>query len=352
MIRGNRAVIAVSIMLLALASASQPALAQKRPPREAGTTSPWARLFGNWDMTFTDKNGSPVAKGYFAFHDTPDTTSGATAGIFTEKTFASSDLRCDGGRVDGLKIELECPYHPIPFMDLRLSPDGSTLRGTWASRRNAPAKGQVVWTRSRPPIIERVEVIGDDESALDQSKMEKLWADRKRPRIRLRVYGRELPNWVGRYASPKREYAIDDPDYEIVSERVSADGYKARWARGVVEIVAALNPGARPGRKTVTVNGAQTSFDVAFKNYREPSRVVELKFIRKDGTPLGDEVRYGEEFYVEARFNAPPPDAQPVVKLEWGGGARDVPVFKQKDATVFRSAPLTVGAPTEASGQR
>ena len=161
----------------------------------------------------------------------------------------------------------------------------------------------------------------------------------------LRLQGRDLPIWIDKYAKPRTEIAIDDPNYRIVPESLRVNDLIERWQRGVLEVVVQLEPGARPGRKVITVNGSAKTFETVFQNYREASKVVELRFVRTDGSPLS-EIGYGEPFHVEARFDVPPPEAQRIVKLDWGGGARDIPVIKQKDAKVFRSGLLYLEAPT------
>ena len=353
----GRAGIIISVFL-AVALGETLAFAQSspwdKPNPNSGSASPsahpWARVMGNWDMTFTGKDGGLLGNGHFAFHDVPGTYTDSASGMFPKPANGNWELPCERGRIDGANVELGC--WGFGLLKLRLSPDGNTLRGTWTNRNDGVPEGQVAFTRPRPATIERLEVLPESESRLDYTKMREEWARGHQPQIRLRLQGRDLPIWIHVRARPQRDYAIDDPDYRVVEESLSVYNYQERWKRGVVEIVVRLQPGARPGRKTLTVNGGRRTFDIAFTNYREPPKVVELRFIQKDGTAIVDPVRYGEDFYLEARFSAAPPEAQHVVKLDWNGGTRDVAVFKQKDTTIFRSAPLSLGAPPAASQTR
>jgi hypothetical protein len=77
------------------------------------------------------------------------------------------------------------------------------------------------------------------------------------------------------------DISIDDPTFRVVppSYRTLAAG----WSADHLDVVVRLQPGARPGRKTITVNGSRKTFDATFQGQREASKVIELKFVRKDG---------------------------------------------------------------------
>jgi hypothetical protein len=77
-------------------------------------------------------------------------------------------------------------------------------------------------------------------------------------------------------------------------------------------------------------------------------KIVELKFVRGDGSEPLSQLNYGEPFHLQARFSAPPPESARMVKLEWGGGGGDIPIYKQRDGRVFRSGPLYLETPTTA----
>jgi hypothetical protein len=320
--------------------AASPIMAQERDY--------WTSLVGNWEMEFVGKDRKLLATGYFVFHGGPNDRRQGRVGGHVRELGYEHRFSCDGS-FDGVDLKLECGGASLT---LRLSADGNTLRGTWSGWSpwiigRDGRDGLVRWTRARTPTIDKVEVLSDDGVALDHAKMEQAWAARgHRPRLRLRLQGRDLPIWMTGAGAPRLEIAIDDPNYRIVHDASpSGNDLMARWQRGVLEVVVWLEPGARPGRKVITVNGGAKTFETVFQNYREASKVVELRFVRKDGSPLS-EIGYGEPFHVEARFDVPPPEAQRIVKLGWGGGATDIPVIKQKDAKVFRSGLLYLEAPT------
>lgn len=75
-----------------------------------------------------------------------------------------------------------------------------------------------------------------------------------------------------------------------------------------------------------------------------------LRFVRQkdQGFEAIQTVRHGEPFFVEARFDAEPPQGERTVSLEWGDGQRrEVAVLKTSDPKIFRSRVMTVERPGE-----
>jgi hypothetical protein len=76
---------------------------------------------------------------------------------------------------------------------------------------------------------------------------------------------------------------------------------------------------------------------------------VEVRFVRAVGNgyePIADEIKYGERFYVEARFENAPTERQKRVTLDWGEARRIETELKPTDVEhLFRSGPLYLQAP-------
>ena len=87
----------------------------------------------------------------------------------------------------------------------------------------------------------------------------------------------------------------------------------------------------------------------------EPLKASELRFVRQ--TDQGFEgievVRYGEPFFLEARFEGEPQEDNRTVNLEWGEGkSKEVVVIKTDDSKVFRSQVIKVERPAETTDVR
>jgi hypothetical protein len=315
----------------------------------------WGSLVGNWKLEFFDKDRKPLAHGVFAFH--PGPINRYAGGLVMEATGPYKAYGCQGSLKAGT-AELGCGTYGFSthFDHLTLqSADGKTLSGTWRWAAKEP-EGFVRGVRPGSPTIDKVEVSSVDGPPTASG-------EKTVDHLRVRLYGRDLPNWLGTTnwedlvdrrvfrmeLLPVADISIDDPKFRVVplNYRTLATG----WSADHLDVIVRLQPGARPGRKTITVNGSRTTFDAMFTAIREASKVVELKFVRKDGSAL-TEIGYGEPFRVEARFDVPPPEAERIVKLDWGGGTRDIAVVKQPDAKVFRSGLLYLEAPTDAAPKR
>jgi hypothetical protein len=92
-------------------------------------------------------------------------------------------------------------------------------------------------------------------------------------------------------------------------------------------------------------NRGELKVVLAISRERAPVTVVALAFVRADGSGPLAQLQYGELFRLEARFSAPPPESERLVKIEWPGGVRDIPVFRQPEGTLFRSDPLRLEPP-------
>jgi hypothetical protein len=321
-------------------------------PAVAQPTEQWGPVVGNWNVYLSGNDRKPLATGIFAFHGAPQ--QGRAGGLLSQTAGPQKPYVC-GGRFQGGKVELQCDTYGFlkhfNYQTLHPSADRSAMSGTWSETPNGKPDGIARWTRARPAIIDRVEVFsGAGTEPADYAVIKQTWAEpRELIQLRIRVHGRDLPIWLGG-ARPDvlawQEISIDDPTFRIVRETSpSTDDLIARWRQRYLDVVVALESGTRPGLKTISVNGTRKTFEVRFRNFQEASKVVELKFVRKDGSEL-KEIGYGEPFHVEARFDIPPPEAERTVKLDWGGGARDIPVVKQKDTKLFRSGLLFLEAPT------
>ncbi|HUE85899.1 MAG TPA: hypothetical protein VMO26_07445 [Vicinamibacterales bacterium] len=319
-------------------AAASPVMAQ--PPNS------WGSLVGNWKLEFLSKERTPLAHGVFAFH--PGPFNRYAGGLIMDAPGAYKPYSCQGG-LKGGKVELACGTYGFlthfDYLTLEPSANGNALNGTWRWTAKEP-EGFVRATRAGSPTIEKVEVVSLNGSGSNN--------------LRIRVYGRALPNWIGMTITEdsvdKRVFrhelwawshiSIDDPTFRIRPSSYAM--MSAAWSQNHLDVIVRLEPGARPGRKTITINGASKTFDANFRNAREASKVVELKFVRKDGSEV-KEIGYGEPFHVEARFDLPSPERERMVKLEWPGGGREIPVVRQPGEKVFRSGLLYLEAPTDAT---
>jgi hypothetical protein len=245
---------------------------------------PWQKLYGAWNISYEDQKH----KGY-AVIKSPGAMRGKTFYPNGEKGFVCNGLKLEGARLTGSYW----PYFEQVNFELQLSGDGKTLSGQWMERSSKDrtpwregqrtyddpdnperytARGSETWTRAIPRI-ESITVIPLEYGALDYPKMQAAWkvasADYYLPKIALDVKGQNLPLHLETHYE-YLDVKLDDPNLRFATHyREHLPVFEQR-PENTVRLFIWLTKDARPGRKTLTINGAQVNWDLRFENYGGP----------------------------------------------------------------------------------
>jgi hypothetical protein len=275
------------------------------PAAEAqeGEAERWRKAAGLWRFTI-DVPNQPATTGRLLIRP----NGGLYVGVWVD---GGSWNHVHQTRLDGDEFVVRLQFFWTSD-EIRLKAgDGGGLRGAWTSSHNN-ARYQTTMTRVLPKLQSvKVQRLDRNDCILDVAGT----ADMPPPEGPYRIYG---------------VVAVDDRDIHVQS---------ASYADGNVLRVRLAVGDARPGPKTLIVNGAAISWQLA-------SITPKLEFKERESSPPLRSLTYSKPFHIEARYETPRAEDQQTVKVEWSNGkTSDVVVKRTGDGTLYRSAVLKLKNP-------